>query len=85
MASEMEFSVFLKGLQRIVGEQNVVYHSDDLLVFEYDGSIDRRVPEAVVFPSNTREVSEVISLAYSVGIPVAVSYTHLTLPTTPYV
>ena len=70
MASEMEFSVFLKGLQRIVGEQNVVYHSDDLLVFEYDGSIDRRVPEAVVFPSNTREVSEVISLAYSVGIPV---------------
>ncbi|MEE2948597.1 MAG: FAD-linked oxidase C-terminal domain-containing protein [Chloroflexota bacterium] len=66
----MEFSVFLKGLQRIVGEQNVVYHSDDLLVFEYDGSIDRRVPEAVVFPSNTREVSEVISLAYSVGIPV---------------
>ena len=70
MASEMEFSVFLKGLQRIVGEQNVVYHSDDLLVFEYDGSIDRRVPEAVVFPSNTRDVSEVISLAYSVGIPV---------------
>ena len=70
MASEMEFSVFLKGLQRIVGEQNVVYHSDDLLVFEYDGSIDRRVPEAVVFPSNTREVSEVISLAYSGGIPV---------------
>ena len=70
MASEMEFSVFLKDLQRIVGEQNVVYHSDDLLVFEYDGSIDRRVPEAVVFPSNTREVSEVISLAYSVGIPV---------------
>ena len=48
----------------------MVYHSDDLLVFEYDGSIDRRVPEAVVFPSNTREVSEVISLAYSVGIPV---------------
>ncbi|MBT99138.1 MAG: FAD-binding oxidoreductase [Dehalococcoidia bacterium] len=66
----MEFSAFLKGLQGIVGEQNVVYHADDLLVFEYDGSVDRRVPEAVVFPGNTREVSEVVALAYDAGIPV---------------
>ena len=66
----MEFSAFLKGLQGIVGKQNVVYHSDDLLVFEYDGSVDRQVPEAVVFPGNTREVSEVVALAYGAGIPV---------------
>ncbi len=50
----MDFKRFLKGLQGIVGEQNVVYHSDDLLVFEYDGSVDRGMPEAVVFPSSTQ-------------------------------
>ena len=66
----MDFSQFLKGLQGIVGEQNVVYHADDLLVFEYDGSVDRRLPDAVVFPGNTREVSQVISLAYETGVPV---------------
>lgn len=66
----MEFNQFLKELQGVVGEQNVVYHADDLLVFEYDGSVDRRVPEAVVFPGNTREVSQVIALAHYAGIPV---------------
>ena len=42
----MEFKEFLVGLQGIVGVDNVVYHSDDLLVFEYDGSVDRGLPEA---------------------------------------
>ena len=66
----MDFKRFLKGLQGIVGEQNVVYHSDDLLVFEYDGSVDRGMPEAVVFPTSTQEVSRVIKLAHKEGVPV---------------
>jgi glycolate oxidase len=66
----MDLRRFLKGLQSIVGEQNVVYHSDDLLVFEYDGSVDRGMPEAVVFPSSTQEVSRVITLARKEGVPV---------------
>ena len=66
----MDSKRFLKGLQGIVGKQNVVYHSDDLLVFEYDGSVDRGMPEAVVFPSSTQEVSQVIALAHSEGVPV---------------
>ena len=33
----MEFSGFLNDLKAIVGDQNVVHHPDDLLVFEYDG------------------------------------------------
>ena len=66
----MEFSGFLNDLKAIVGDQNVVHHPDDLLVFEYDGSVDRRIPEAVVFPGNTREVSAIVALAYYAGIPV---------------
>ena len=66
----MDFKEFLSGLQSIVGESNVVHHSDDLLVFEYDGSVDRGLPEAVVFPSNTDEVSRVLALAHGADVPV---------------
>ena len=66
----MDFQQLLKNLQDIVGVENVVYHPDDLLVFEYDGSVDRGIPEAVVFPSCTDEVSRVVKLASDAGIPV---------------
>ena len=61
---------FVARLQRIVGDDNVVFHPDDLLVFEYDGSIDRGMPRAVVFPLNTHEVSQVMALCYEAGVPV---------------
>ena len=60
----------VKMLEAIVGRSNVVYHPEDLLVFEYDGSIDRAMPDAVVFPSSTGEVSEVVKLAYRESLPV---------------
>ncbi len=65
----MEFKQFLTGLQNIVGEENVVFHPEDLLVFEYDGSVDRGLPQAVVFPASTDEVSQVITLAHGAGVP----------------
>ena len=66
----MDFETFIASLQEIVGRENVVVHPDDLLVFEYDGSIDRGMPSAVVFPANTSDVSRVMALAYEAGIPV---------------
>ena len=66
----MDFKQFLGGLQHIVGKEYVVHHPDDLLVFEYDGAVDRRLPQAVVFPASTDEVSRVIALAHGAGVPV---------------
>ena len=66
----MDFKEFLARLQSIVGEENVVHHFDDLLVFEYDGSVDRGLPEAVVFPASTDDVSRILTLAHSAGFPV---------------
>ena len=60
----------VKELERIVGRDAVLHHPDDLLVFEYDGSVDRAVPTAVVFPASTQEVSDVVALAHREGIPV---------------
>ena len=69
--AEVDRDLFVAQLQDIVGERNVVFHPEDLLVFEYDASIDRELPEAVVLPANTEEVSQVMSLAYREEIPVA--------------
>ena len=66
----MDREQFLDQLRAIVGEQHVIFHPEDLLVYEYDGSIDRALPEAVVFPSSTQEVSRVMTLAYREGVPV---------------
>ena len=57
-------------LQGIVGRSNVIYYPEDLLVFEYDGSIDRAMPQAVVFPATTEEVGSVVALAQRESIPV---------------
>ena len=49
----------IRGLESIVGKEHVIYHPEDLLVFEYDGSIDKAIPQAVVFPASTEETSRV--------------------------
>ncbi|MSQ06610.1 MAG: FAD-binding protein [Dehalococcoidia bacterium] len=62
---------FLDELRAIVGARHVVSHPEDLLVYEYDGSIDRRAPLAVILPASTQEVSRVLALAYREGVPVS--------------
>ena len=61
---------FFSKLQAIVGENDVISHPEDLLVYEYDGSVDRSIPRAVVFPTSVEEVSRVLALAYAEGVPV---------------
>ena len=53
----------VKQLEHIVGKRSVIHHPDDLLVYEYDGSVDRGLPAAVVFPASTGEVSRIVDLA----------------------
>ena len=60
----------VKKLRAIVGKDHVIHHPEDLLVYEYDGSIDRATPSVVVFPASTDEVSRVVSLARDEGAPV---------------
>ena len=60
----------VRELEQVLGRGNVVHHPEDLLVYEYDGSIDRAIPQAVVFPTSTEEVSKVVALAHREGMPV---------------
>ena len=61
---------FLKALRSVVGREHVLYKPEDLLVYELDGTIDRSLPEAVVFPGNTEEVRGVVRVCNARGIPV---------------
>ena len=55
----------IRELSRIAGEKNVLYRPEDLLVYEFDGTIERTAPHAVVFPGNTMEVARRIRLSTS--------------------
>ncbi len=57
-------------LKTIVGEPYVVHEPEDLIAFEYDGSVDKALPLAVVLPDSTDEVSKVVEAARRHGQPV---------------
>ena len=62
---------FIERLESILGQENVISHPDDLLVYEYDGSVDQSIPEVVVLPCSTEQVSQILKLAYQERIPVS--------------
>ena len=54
----------------IVGPEYVLHGPEDLLVFEYDASIDKAVPQAVVLPDTTEQVAAIVKLANAYGVPI---------------
>jgi glycolate oxidase len=57
-------------LQRVVGKAHVITDPADLIAFEYDGTIDRGWPSAVVFPDSTEQVAGVVRIAARDGLPI---------------
>ena len=66
----MNSELLLKELRKIVGERFVVWRPEDLIVYEYDGSIDKQLPRAVVVPGSTEEVAEAVRVCRKAGVPV---------------
>ena len=60
----------LEELRRVVGRDHVIAGAGDLRIFERDGSIEGAVPDAVVLPASTQQVSEVMKIAAREQIPV---------------
>jgi glycolate oxidase len=60
---------FAHELEVIVGTGNVLWRDYDLMLYEYDGSIDKARPEAVVFPTTARQVAELARLCVREGKP----------------
>src|SRR6185295_12195371 len=57
-------------LQRAIGKRWVLHAPEDLLVYEYDATIDRSLPEAVVLPGTSEEVAAAVRIARKHGLPV---------------
>jgi len=60
----------IRGLERAVGRDYVFYRREQLIAWEYDSTIERALPRAVVLPGCTEEVSAVVRLANEAGVPV---------------
>ena len=60
----------VSSLESIVGGDFVICHPDDLIVYEYDGSVDKAIPDVVVLPETTAQISSILSLAHEKNIPV---------------
>ena len=56
-------------LRRLLPEERVLWRDYDLMLYEYDGSIDKHRPLAVVFPLTAQEVSATIRMCRRFGVP----------------
>jgi len=57
-------------LKKIVGAEYVLDSFTDRLLYGYDASLSSGIPDVVVIPENTDQVSKVVSLAHREGIAV---------------
>jgi glycolate oxidase len=60
----------IRELQSLLGTDNVLSQTEDLLLYEFDGSVEKARPEAVVFPRTTDDVSRIVKLANKYQVPV---------------
>ncbi len=59
----------VRQIEQIVGEPGVLWSEYDLMLYEYDGSIDKSRAQAVVFPTSSRQVAELVRLANRLDVP----------------
>jgi glycolate oxidase len=59
----------LRGLERLLGRERVLSSREDLLLYEYDGSVEEARPQCVVFPRSTDEVLGIVRLANQFKTP----------------
>jgi len=59
-----------KKLAAVVGPKGYLDKPEDLLLYEYDGSIDKSRPELVIFPRTTEDVVAIVKITNEFGIPI---------------
>src|SRR5262249_4609881 len=61
---------FMSALRAVVGDSGLLADRDELLVYECDGfTIEKNVPDVVVFPTSTGQVVEVVKLCNRFEVP----------------
>ncbi len=57
-------------LVQIVGKKHVLHSPEDLAVYSYDGTFAECLPDVVVLPVSTEEVSKVVKVAAANQVPI---------------
>lgn len=60
----------VRELGELLGTQYVLHSPYDLMLYEYDASIDRSTPDIVVLPASSTEVAGVVKIAARHNVPV---------------
>ena len=60
----------IREMKSLLGTANVLDKCEDLMLYEFDGSVEKARPELVVFPHTTEEVSRIVKLAAKYEAPV---------------
>ena len=63
-------SHFIGQLIEVVGNKYVLHTPEDLAVYSYDGTFAESLPDVVVLPANTEQVSQIVKLADAARVPV---------------
>src|SRR5438093_6346711 len=60
----------VRELSKLLGARYVLHTPYDLMLYEYDASIDRSTPDIVVFPASAEEVAAIVKIACHYNVPV---------------
>ena len=60
---------FLRALRGIVGQEAVLDSPAELILYEFDASLERATPEVVVLPRNSQQVADIVALANREAVP----------------
>ena len=66
----MDTQTLVDRLGEIVGPGNVLSSQMDLMLYSYDASPEKGMPDVVVLPSSTEEVSKIMALAHKEKVPI---------------
>ena len=60
----------IKRLRKIFGTKNVLTSYKDRVFYQYDASLDRSLPDAIVFPENTDQIVKLVNLCRGENVPI---------------
>jgi glycolate oxidase len=63
-------SGLVREFEKLLGPASVLRRPEDLLLYEYDGSVEKGRPNLVVFPDSTEGVSRIVKLAAIQHLPI---------------
>src|SRR2546430_15267483 len=68
--SAVKKAAVVRELSTLLGARYVLHRPYDLMLYEYDASIDRSTPDIVVLPASTEEVAAIVKIASRYNVPV---------------